>query len=123
MALHQEIFEQPGVLGNLLNNQMSAVQVIAKQIASRDIQYVFLAARGTSDNAGRYANYLWGSLNRLPIALATPSLFTFYRQPPALKGALVVGGSQSGQAPDIGRVLAEGRREGSPTRAITNETD
>lgn len=121
MTLHQEIFEQPTVLGKLLSNQMSTVQAIAKQIASRDIRYVFLAARGTSDNAGRYANYLWGSLNRLPIALATPSLFTFYQQPPALTGALIVGVSQSGQSPDIVSVLAEGRRQGSPTLAITND--
>ena len=123
MTLHQEIFEQPTVLSNLLANQLSAVQAIAEQISARDIQYVFLAARGTSDNAGRYANYLWGSLNRWPIALATPSLFTLYRQPPALKGALVVGVSQSGQSPDIVSVLAEGRRQGSPTLAITNEPD
>jgi glucosamine--fructose-6-phosphate aminotransferase (isomerizing) len=123
MTLHQEIFEQPGVLGQLLSDQMSAVQAIARQIASKDIRYVFLAARGTSDNAGRYANYLWGSLNRLPIALAAPSLFTLYQQPPSLKGALVVGVSQSGQSPDIVSVLAEGQRQGSPTLAITNEPD
>ncbi|HEX2697068.1 MAG TPA: SIS domain-containing protein [Anaerolineales bacterium] len=92
-------------------------------IKSRGVLYVFLAARGTSDNAGRYANYLLGSVNRLPLALATPSLFTYYGQPPDLKGALVVGISQSGQSPDIVSVLQEGKRQGCPTLAITNQSD
>jgi glucosamine--fructose-6-phosphate aminotransferase (isomerizing) len=123
MTLHDEIFEQPARLNNLLASQRGRVEEIARAIEGLDIQYVFLAARGTSDNAGRYANYLWGGRNRLPIALATPSLFTYYRQPPKLKGALVVGISQSGQSPDIVSVLAEGKRQGCAALAITNEPE
>ena len=48
---------------------MGAIQAIADQIRASAPQYVFLAARGTSDNAGRYASYLWGAFNRLPVAL------------------------------------------------------
>lgn len=120
MSLKSEIFEQPDVLRGLLSAQMEPIRAIAAQIRAANPQYVFLAARGTSDNAGRYASYLWGAHNRLPTALATPSLFTYYRQPPQLRGALVVGVSQSGQSPDIVAVLEEGRRQGCPTLAITN---
>ncbi len=60
-------------------------------------------------------------MNRLPVALATPSLFTYYKKPPDLNGAFVVGISQSGRSPDIVSVLEEGRRQGCPTLAITNE--
>ena len=123
MSLHDEIFEQVDVLSNLLSNQKSEIERIARQIERAAPAYAFLAARGTSDNAGRYANYLWGSFNRLPVALATPSLFTYYQRPPSLKGALVVGISQSGQSPDIVSVLEEGRRQGSLTLAITNAAD
>jgi glucosamine--fructose-6-phosphate aminotransferase (isomerizing) len=122
MTLHSEILEQPASLERLLSTQRKAVEKIAKAIQSRSIQYAFLAARGTSDNAGRYANYLWGGRNGLPVALATPSLFTLYQQPPKLNGSLVVGISQSGQSPDIVSVLTEGRRQGCPTLAITNAT-
>jgi glucosamine--fructose-6-phosphate aminotransferase (isomerizing) len=94
-----------------------------KTIRSQDIQFAFLAARGTSDNAGRYANYLWGAMNGIPMALATPSLFTYYQQPPRLKNALVVGISQSGQSPDIVSVVQEGKRRGNLTLAITNAPD
>ncbi len=121
MSLHSEISEQPDRIESLLLSQRKSVEKIAVAIQKRDIQYVFLAARGTSDNAGRYANYLLGARNGLPLALATPSLFTYYRRPPKLRDALVVGISQSGQSPDIVSVLQEGRRQGCLTLAITNE--
>jgi len=100
MTLHSEIFEQPERLASLLDHQKQAVLEIAKAIQSRNVQYAFLAARGTSDNAGRYANYLWGAHNGIPLALATPSLFTYYQTPPRLNNALVVGVSQSAQVKD-----------------------
>ena len=120
MGLKDEIFEQPAVLQNVLDKQWESVRSIARALKAQPIDYIFLAARGTSDNAGLYAKYLWGSVNRLPIALAAPSLFSLYGQPPQLKRALVVGVSQSGQSPDILSVVAEGRRQGNPTLAITN---
>jgi len=123
MTLHSEIFEQPACLERLLSTQHQKIEEIATAIRQSPIQYAFVAARGTSDNAARYAQYLWGAANQLPLALATPSLFTYYQQPPQLKGALVVGISQSGQSPDIVRVLEEGRRQGCPTLAITNASD
>jgi len=123
VTLQSEILEQPKRLSDLLHRQRDKVEQIADSIRQWNIRWVFLAARGTSDNAGRYANYLWGAQNDLPLALATPSLFTYYHQPPKLDGALVVGVSQSGQSPDIVSVLEEGRRQGCPTLAITNAPD
>jgi glucosamine--fructose-6-phosphate aminotransferase (isomerizing) len=123
MSLHPEILEQPACLERLLKSQRKTVEGIAQAIRSQEIKFAFLAARGTSDNAGRYANYLLGAMNGLPLALATPSLFTYYRQPPRLKHALVVGVSQSGQSPDILSVLEEGKRQGNLTLAITNAPD
>lgn len=123
MSLRSEIFEQPLVLACLLKNQMEDVQEVARAIRARGVNYIFLAARGTSDNAGLYAKYLWGVFNRLPIALAAPSLFSMYGRPPALRNALVVGISQSGQSPDIVSVVAEGGRQGAPTLVITNDPD
>jgi glucosamine--fructose-6-phosphate aminotransferase (isomerizing) len=123
LTLYSEILEQPERLAHLLNNQQETVEKIVGEIRKREIRYVFLAARGTSDNAGRYANYLWGAQNQLPLALATPSLFTYYNRPPKLEGALVVGISQSGQSPDIVSVIEEGRRQGCLTLSITNEPE
>jgi glucosamine--fructose-6-phosphate aminotransferase (isomerizing) len=121
MSLESEIFEQPAVLERLLRTQAGPVAEMARTIAGRGVHWVFVAARGSSDNAALYAKYLWGARNGLPVALAAPSLFTLYRSPPRLQGALVVGISQSGQSPDIVSVAAEGRRQGCPTLAITND--
>ncbi|NPV85678.1 MAG: SIS domain-containing protein [Anaerolineae bacterium] len=117
--LKTEIDQQPEVIRNLLNSQQENVQRIARQIRGK-FQYVLIAARGTSDNAARYAQYLLGINNRLQVALATPSVFSIYHAPVDLCGALVIGISQSGQSPDIVSVIAEAKKQGRPTLAITN---
>ena len=121
--LYQEIHEQPAVLERVLRHEAATVRELAAQIQQRDIHYVLIAARGTSDNAGRYANYLLGSFGGLPVALATPSLYTIYQRPPQLKHALVIGISQSGKSPDIVSVLADAKGQGALTAAITNFPD
>jgi glucosamine--fructose-6-phosphate aminotransferase (isomerizing) len=121
MSLRDEIFEQPAAIHRLLEMQAEPVREVARCIRERDIQWVYLAARGTSDNAGLYAKYLWGAFNGLPVALAAPSLFSVFKTPPKIGSALVVGISQSGQSPDIVSVIEEGRRQGALTLAITND--
>jgi glucosamine--fructose-6-phosphate aminotransferase (isomerizing) len=118
--LENEINEQPAVIARLLEQETENVRRLTADLRGR-FSHVVIAARGTSDNAARYAQYLLGAHNRLQVALATPSLFTLYRQPPRLTGALVIGISQSGQSPDIVSVVAEGARQGRPSLALTND--
>ncbi len=119
--LEQEILEQPEVLDRLLERERDTVEAIARSIQERAPRFVVLAARGSSDNAARYGQYLLGAVNGLPVALATPSLFTLYRRPPRLADALVIAVSQSGQSPDIVAVVEEGRRQGALTLVVTND--
>ena len=121
--LYQEIHEQPVVLQRLLTHERTVVQQLADAIQQRQITHIVIAARGTSDNAGRYAQYLLGAVNGFVVALATPSLFSIYGQPPRFGNALVLGISQSGKSPDIVAVLAEARRQGALTATITNFPD
>lgn len=121
--LLSEIYEQPEAIRHMLKNEAERVAAISQQLSPRVFSYVLVAARGTSDNAARYGQYIFGAINRLPVALAAPSLFTRYHTPPYLSGALVIGISQSGQSPDIVSVLEEGRRQGAPTIAITNDLE
>ncbi len=118
--VYREIHEQPYVLTRLLQEERGTAEALAAEIVRRNIQYVVIAARGTSDNAGRYAQYLLGTMNGLYVGLATPSLFTIYDAPPRFGNALVLGISQSGKSPDIVAVLAEARQQGALTAAITN---
>ena len=123
MSLREEIFEQPAVLQRWLRTQLPVAQEIGRALQQREIDFVFLAARGTSDHAGVYAQYLWGAENKLPVAFAAPSHFTRYGEWPRLKRSLVVGISQSGQSPDVVSVITEGRKQGAATLAITNAID
>jgi glucosamine--fructose-6-phosphate aminotransferase (isomerizing) len=118
--LSDEIHEQPEVLARLLDEQSEVAAQVAAAIRARDVRYAVFAARGTSDNAARYAQYLFGAVVGLPVALATPSLFSIYHAPPRLRDALVLGVSQSGQSPDIVAVVEEGRRQGALTVGVTN---
>ncbi len=118
--LYQEIHAQPEVLRQLLARETLAIEALAQDVRERQIGHIVIAARGTSDNAGRYAQYLLGAQNGLSVGLATPSLFSIYQQPPRFGNALVLGISQSGKSPDIVAVLAEARRQGALTAAITN---
>lgn len=117
--LYREIHEQPQTLQRLLD-AAEPLQILAQAIEKRHITHVVIAARGTSDNAGRYAQYVFGARNGLQVTLATPSLYSIYQTPPRFHNALVLGISQSGQSPDIVSVLAEARRQGALTAAITN---
>ncbi|NOX60364.1 MAG: SIS domain-containing protein [Chloroflexi bacterium] len=121
--LYREIHEQPDAVARVLNKNRQVTAELAGAVRARRVEYIVIAARGTSDNAARYAQYLFGAHNRLPVALATPSLFTIYKRPPRLKNALVLGISQSGKSPDIVAVLAEAQRQGALTAAITNDPD
>jgi len=118
--VYREIFEQPAVIERFLRTQRPVTDALSAEIRRRDITHVVISARGTSDNAGRYATYTLGGYNRLPVALATPSLHTLYGMPPSFRNALVLGISQSGKSPDIVSVVAEARRQGALTAAITN---
>lgn len=120
--LEREIHQQPEIMRNFLESQVDNARHIARSLHGK-FTYVIIAARGSSDNAARYAQYLFGVNHNIQVALATPSLFTMYNTPPRMTGALVVGISQSGKSPDIVSVLTEGRKQGCPTLAITNDAD
>ena len=119
--LLSEIAEQPAALERLLHAETGAVAKIAQALRKQSINYVLIIARGTSDNAARYAQYLFGTTLGLPVALATPSLHTRYGAKMHFEGALAVGISQSGQSPDICVALDAAGRAGAPTVAITND--
>jgi glucosamine--fructose-6-phosphate aminotransferase (isomerizing) len=114
-----EIREQPSVISRAIEANQGAAREVAS--LAEQCTHAVIAARGTSDNAARYAQYVWGTRNGLSVGLTTPSLFSIYDRPPALTDALVVGISQSGQSPDIISVLEEARAQNRPTVALTND--
>ncbi len=121
--LHDEIYEQPAALARALSNGNEAVSSLVSAIKKRDIRFVVLAARGTSDNAATYAKYLIQIICGVPVALAAPSVHTMYEATVNYGNCLVVGVSQSGRGEDINEVITQARKSGALTAAITNTLD
>jgi glucosamine--fructose-6-phosphate aminotransferase (isomerizing) len=120
VGLRDEILEQPAVAERFLANGLPEVHHIVDALGEREIDVVLIAARGTSDHAAIYAQYVFGALHRLPVALAAPSLVSLYGIAPRLDRALVIGISQSGRSPDVVGVIEAARAQGAPTISITN---
>jgi glutamine---fructose-6-phosphate transaminase (isomerizing) len=120
--LDREIREQPAAIARLLD-RASEIARVAHALEGRQLRYAVIAARGTSDNAARYGQYLLGDRLGLPVALAAPSLESLYgaRAVPHHGEGLVICISQSGRSPDIVAVARAAAAAGAPTIAITND--
>src|SRR4051812_49349431 len=116
-----ELREQPTALERFLAAESAHAPEIVRALLREDVRYLLIVSRGSSSNVARYMQYLFGAVNRLPVAFATPSLYTVYGEPPELGPAAVIGISQSGASPDVVAVLAEAQKQGRPTLAITND--
>lgn len=121
MSLRGEIAEQPQVAARLLDAGRGPIGALVADARQRGVEYIVIAARGSSDHAAVYAQYALGVLAGVPVALAAPSVISRYGGHPKLHRALVIGISQSGRSPDIVGVLAEARSQGALTAAITND--
>ena len=121
--LEKEIREQPQVLKNIKAENIAVINEIIADVKSANIDNVYFAARGTSDHACIYAQYLFGIYLGLPCALATPSVVSMYNGKLCLKNSLVFGVSQSGRAEDVLSVIRRANENGTITVAVTNNTD
>ncbi|TMB49118.1 MAG: SIS domain-containing protein [Chloroflexi bacterium] len=121
MSLVSELAQSPAVVERLVRDARAPLRELAGRVEQRGIDAVFLAARGTSDHAATYAQYVLGIRNGLATGLAVPSVQSVYGAHPDVSRALVIGISQSGRSPDVVEVLADAREQGAVTLAITNE--
>jgi glutamine---fructose-6-phosphate transaminase (isomerizing) len=117
-AMHREIHEQPEVIARLLSSADTHVAQIAKVAAG--CRHVLFVARGSSDHAAMYGQYLVSTRTGMLATSASPSVMTLYRAEIDLRDVLVVGVSQSGETTEIVDTIAWSRQCGAKTIAITN---
>jgi glucosamine--fructose-6-phosphate aminotransferase (isomerizing) len=96
----------------------------AAQVAEafRNIDYLLVAARGSSDNAAVFLQYFAGQELGLLVALAAPSLYEGDATI-GLNGAGVLAISQSGRTPNLVNVIEAANEQNRPSAAITNDPD
>jgi glucosamine 6-phosphate synthetase-like amidotransferase/phosphosugar isomerase protein len=116
--MRQEIVEQPEALR--LTFQGLLPQVAELQALARGTRQVLFIARGSSDNAAVYGQYLCSARGGHVASLASPSLATVYRAELDLRGVLAVAVSQSGATEEIVTTLDWARHGGARTVAVTN---
>jgi glucosamine--fructose-6-phosphate aminotransferase (isomerizing) len=120
--MRREIGEIPATVERILGSA-GEIEEVAAALARFGARWVTIAARGTSDHAAVYAQYLIETQLGIPTGLAKPSVTTLYDARLEWRGGLLLAISQSGRSPDIVAVTTEARRGGALTIAITNDDD
>ena len=101
--VESELRDQPAALERFLAAESPRAATIARGLIGDDVRYLLIVSRGSSGNVARYLQYVFGTVNRLPVAFATPSLYTVYDAPPELGPAAA--SSTSVRAPPAGSPL------------------
>jgi fructoselysine-6-P-deglycase FrlB-like protein len=114
-----EIAEQPEALRRTFEALLP--QVGELRALATDTRQVLFIARGSSDNAAVYGQYLCSARAGRLASLAAPSLATVYAARLDLRGVLAVAVSQSGATEEIVTTLDWSRACGARTVAITNQ--
>jgi glucosamine--fructose-6-phosphate aminotransferase (isomerizing) len=115
-----EIAEQPEALRRTFAALLPRIGEL-EALAAETRQVLFIA-RGSSDNAAVYGQYLCSARAGRLTSLAAPSLATAYHATLDLRGVLAVAISQSGATEEIVSTLSWARACGARTVAITNES-
>ncbi len=124
--MHKEIFEQPKVIKDTMENRIHAGQVLdaifghnARSLLAK-IEAVQIIACGTSYHAGLVARHWIETLIKIPCVVEIASEFR-YRQPLSNPNTLIVTLSQSGETADTLAALHEAKRLGfGPSLTICN---
>lgn len=118
--MRSEILEQPQRWREILDTR-TAIDAAARLIRETNPALLIIAARGSSDHAGMYAQYLAHNLLGIPAQLATPSTGTVFGSVLRYPAAVMIAISQSGSSPDLLHTVDIKRRAGVPVIALTND--
>lgn len=121
MLMQQELYSEPDVIRNAIEENKSVVENIAKAVKDKGIKNITVIGRGTSDNAGLCFKYITEILSGIPVGTAHPSVTTMYDGKVDYGSHLVVAISQSGKSVDTLAVLDNANKKGGLTVAVTND--
>ena len=72
--LEKEIREQPAALAKVVDLNLPVIRQIVEKAKAAGVKNIYFAARGTSDHACVYAQYIFGIFAGIPCAPGTPSV-------------------------------------------------
>lgn len=118
--MRAEIAEQPERWLDLLSGR-DAIDEAADLLVRERPELLVLVARGSSDHAAMYAQYLAHNLLRIPAMLATPASVTGFGTQLAYPRSVALAVSQSGRSPDLLATVAAIATAGVPVVAYSND--
>ena len=121
--MQAEALEAPSVVARMLEANRDRCKALVERLKKSPPPFAVTCARGSSDNAGTYAKYLFEIRMRLVTASVGPSISSIFGVAPAMKNALLLAISQSGRSPDLLSLAEAGRKAGALTVAMVNDAD
>jgi len=121
-SMEQEIYEQSGVLANLLKTHVNDNNYILFDIPT-DVKKIVLVASGSSYHCARYAADLFGNIADIEARAIYSSEFLLKSVVPHDNDILYVFITQSGETSDTNSALNKAKEFGMRTLCITNKKD
>lgn len=118
--MRAEIAEQPQRWRDLLADR-DAIAGAAAVLGRVDPELLLFVARGSSDHAALYAQYLAHALLGIPAALATPASVTAHGARLRYPRSVALAVSQSGRSPDLLATVRAVMDAGVPVVSYTND--
>ncbi len=118
--MRKEINEIPQMAARLIDQSRAGVEEIASRLREVDPAFISTVARGSSDHVAGFLKYAIELETGLAVASLGPSIASVYERQMRLAQSATIAISQSGKSPDIVSMIANARRGGSLTIALTN---
>jgi glutamine---fructose-6-phosphate transaminase (isomerizing) len=117
----KEAAEAPAVTARFLEHNRQQLQELGARLRLKPPPVIVTSARGSSDHAAGYFNYLAEILTGVPCCSMGASVASIYEANLRIKDGLCITISQSGQSPDILALQEAAKHAGALTVAIVND--
>lgn len=118
-----EALEAADVVATQLSQNSHLMKELSLDLQKKDPYSLVTIARGSSDHAAQYLNYLaMAKLGKLPTSLSM-SILTLYQCELNVSQSVGIAISQSGQSPDVVNPLKYFREHGKSSVALVNDTN
>src|SRR5688572_28057865 len=119
-AMVRESLEAPDRVRQQLTRNAEFVDRLHGSLATDPVRTLLFCARGSSDNAALFAQYVAAA--RLPLLTASlpPSVGSLYGTSADLSGAMLIAISQSGRSPVLLACVTAAAQAGARTLAAVN---
>ena len=116
-----EAAEAPLCIARQATEAGDAIATVGAALRDMDPPFVATIARGSSDHAATFSKYLIETATGTPVTSFAPSVSSVYQARSAMRNAVCITISQSGQSPDLVSATKAARADGALTIAVVND--